>query len=404
MEERLSLMKNIIRNFGVRMLVYEETLSGLADYDGGFRSRLFRIHDTRRLEEFLRAAEPAVLYLVTDPYGYHYGFFRLDKSRDALGSWYCSIGPWVETLPEDTDITGILDKNRIPHHLKPEAVQYFTSLPLITFRGSWEGMLLTIADYLCADENKFRILYRKFDLDDSASEYSPRQDSVLSMRLIEELYKNEDALLDAIKAGDTKRALLGVANLSYYHTPKRTDEKIRNVKDYMLTLNTLARKTVQSSTVHPIHIHAVSTGFVQRIEAAKYAELGSIFEAMIRSYCALVQTHSLGKFSLVVRNVINFVEFNLKEPLTLSLLARQFNIGASNLSHHITREMGMTLTEYVNRKRLEYARFLLGSSGMYIHEIAEECGFQDDNYFIRLFKREYGKTPRDYQKSLHEGI
>jgi AraC-like DNA-binding protein len=125
---------------------------------------------------------------------------------------------------------------------------------------------------------------------------------------------------------------------------------------------------------------------------------------MIRSYCALVQNHSLGKFSLVVRKAINFVEFNLKEPLTLNILARQFNIGSSNLSHHFTREMGMTLTEYVTLKRLEYAKFLLGGSGMYIQEIAEQCGFEDANYFIRLFKREYGKTPGEYQKALRKGI
>jgi AraC-like DNA-binding protein len=112
----------------------------------------------------------------------------------------------------------------------------------------------------------------------------------------------------------------------------------------------------------------------------------------------------LEKFSLVVRKVINFVEFNLKEPLTLSLLAKQFNIGSSNLSHHFTREMGMTLTEYVTWKRLEYARFLLGRSGLYIHEIAEECGFEDINYFIRRFKRKYGKTPGEYQRELRTGI
>ncbi|MDR0719510.1 MAG: hypothetical protein LBF78_07740, partial [Treponema sp.] len=76
MEKKLELMRNILRNFGVRMLVYEETLSGLADYDGGCRSRLFQTHDTRRLEEFLRSIEPAILYLIEDSYGCCYCFFR----------------------------------------------------------------------------------------------------------------------------------------------------------------------------------------------------------------------------------------------------------------------------------------------------------------------------------------
>jgi AraC-like DNA-binding protein len=296
----------------------------------------------------------------------------------------------------------ILQKNRIPLHLRPEVVQYFISLPLISIGHRWEAMLLTLADYLYDNKNKFRIYYRIFDPDDSG--YSPKQDSFLSMRLLEELYNNEDALLDAIKAGDTKQALCCIANLSSYRPPQRVVEKVRDNKDYILVLNTLARKAVQNSSVHPIHIHAVSTNFVQQIEAANSSELPSVVESMIHSYCALVQNHSLGKFSLVVRKVINFVEFNLKEPLTLSLLAKQFNIGSSNLSHHFTREIGMTLTEYITRKRLEYARFLLGGSGLYIHEIAEECGFEDVNYFIRRFKQKYGRTPGEYQEALREGI
>jgi YesN/AraC family two-component response regulator len=125
---------------------------------------------------------------------------------------------------------------------------------------------------------------------------------------------------------------------------------------------------------------------------------------MIHRYCALVQEYSLGKFSTAVRNTINFVEFNLKEPLSLSILAKQFNIDPSNLSHCFTREMGMTLTDFINMKRLEHAKHLLAGSGMYIQEIAEECGFQDINYLCRLFKRKYGKTPREYRNSLHAGL
>jgi len=34
---------------------------------------------------------------------------------------------------------------------------------------------------------------------------------------------------------------------------------------------------------------------------------------------------------------------------------------------------------------------------LYVQEIAEECGYQDVNYFIRLFKRKYEKTPGEYR-------
>jgi YesN/AraC family two-component response regulator len=299
----------------------------------------------------------------------------------------------------------MLRKNKIPYHLRPELVQYFNSSPLIPFYQCFEGILLTLAEYLFDDANKFRIYYLKFDPSDTVSDYSPKQDSFLSFHLLEELYKKENDLLDAVKAGDTKRALQSMANLSRHQSPQRSPKKLMDGKSYLLSLNTLLRKTVQNSAVHPMHIHTISHDFARQIEAVEsITELNALPDAMIHRYCALVQEYSLGKFSTVVRNVINMVEFNLAEPLTLSTLARQFNIDPSYLSHHFTQEMGMTLTNFINMKRLERAKFLIGGSDIYIQEVAEECGFQDVNYFIRLFKRKYGKTPGEYRHSLYSGV
>jgi AraC-like DNA-binding protein len=404
MERKMSLMKDVLSNFGVKMRIYDCSLSGLADYDDGLRSRLYKTHDTKRLEDFIYSIEPAVLCLMEDPYGCHYCFFPIANIGESEKR-YCAIGPWITSESNQDDFRRICEKKQIPYHVKLDLEHFFSCLPTIDFSWSWECMLVTFADYLHDDDRKFRILYRKFDPDEGNADYSPKQDLFLSMQLFEDLYNSEDALLKSIKAGDTKRAMECIANFSYYHPPQRTIEKLRNDKDYLLALNTLIRKAVQQSFVHPIHIHAVSTEFARRIEEAQqYKELLSLSELMIHKYCALIQNHSLAKFSAVVRKVINHVEFNLREPLTLNILAKQFNIDPSNLSHHFTREAGMTLTDYINGKRLEYAKSLLSGSSMYIQEIAEQCGFQTLNYFNRLFRRKYGKTPKEYRNNIHEGI
>jgi YesN/AraC family two-component response regulator len=245
----------------------------------------------------------------------------------------------------------------------------------------------------------------QFDPGDPSAEYNPKQDDSLSLRLIEKLYKDEDTFLDAIKAGDTKRALQCLAKLSQYQHPQRAPQKIRNGKIYLLALNTLARKAVHGSFVHPLHIHTVANDFAKKIEAVeREGELGSISETMICRYCSLVQEYSLRKYSEVVRNVLNFVEFNLKEPLSLNLLAEQFHITPSCLSRKFASELDMTLTDFINMKRLEHARYLLGGSTLHIDEISDECGYQDVNYFIRLFKRKYGMAPNKYRHSLQSGV
>jgi transcriptional regulator GlxA family with amidase domain len=246
------------------------------------------------------------------------------------------------------------------------------------------------------------IFYLQFDTGGPITSYIPKQESFQSLHLIEEIYANEESLLNAIKAGDAAKALQCIASISHYRVLQFGFEKISSMKVYLHVFDTLLRKAVQDSSVHPLHIHSVSSDFSQRIEVAKRIdELKSLVEEMIRRYCALVRDYSLANLSRPIRNIINYVKFNLKEPLSRSVLAKQFNMNPSNLSHTFSRELGISLTDFINTERLEYAKHLLAGSSMYIWEIAEECGFEDENYLCRLFKRKYGKTPRQYRNSLH---
>jgi YesN/AraC family two-component response regulator len=229
-------------------------------------------------------------------------------------------------------------------------------------------------------------------------EYSPEPEEALSLKVIEECYKNENAILEAISKGDVKRALQCKAVFHGYQSPQRTPEKLRNFKNYLIVLNSLSRKAVEYGFVHPAHIDAVSADFARRIEAAtSISELSSFSEMMIRRYCALVEQFSLRQHSAVVRNVINTVDFSLQEPLSLASLSKQFNINPNYLSGLFKRETGQTLTDYINTKRMRHAASLLRNSSIYIQEVAEQCGFTDINYFTRLFKRQYGMPPREFR-------
>ena len=57
----------------------------------------------------------------------------------------------------------------------------------------------------------------------------------------------------------------------------------------------------------------------------------------------------------------------------------------------------MTMTEYVNQKRIENAQFLLVTTDLAVSVVGQRCGIQDDNYFTKIFKKYTGKTPREYR-------
>lgn len=58
---------------------------------------------------------------------------------------------------------------------------------------------------------------------------------------------------------------------------------------------------------------------------------------------------------------------------------------------------GLTPSEYINQIRIEFAAHLLRSDERSINDIVDDCGFDNGSYFYRLFRRQYGTTPRQYR-------
>jgi len=59
-----------------------------------------------------------------------------------------------------------------------------------------------------------------------------------------------------------------------------------------------------------------------------------------------------------------------------------------------------TVSEYVRYKRIEHAKYLLGTTHLQIQTVAQHCGIMDVQYFLKAFKKEVGKTPKEYREMI----
>ena len=94
-----------------------------------------------------------------------------------------------------------------------------------------------------------------------------------------------------------------------------------------------------------------------------------------------------------------YVKNNLSRKITLSDLSWKLHCSTVTLTEHFKNEFGITIMEYVMKKRMEKARRLLLNSELSIREVAEECGFSDNEYFSRCFKDVHGVSPNVWRKS-----
>ncbi|MGG6310837.1 response regulator transcription factor [Paenibacillus macerans] len=99
----------------------------------------------------------------------------------------------------------------------------------------------------------------------------------------------------------------------------------------------------------------------------------------------------------LIRKVAAFIADRVQENWTVKQLGEQFNLNASYLSVLFKKEMGKTISEYVQETRIQQAKELLRDPNIKVYEVADRVGIQTSAYFTYLFKKTVGCTPQEYR-------
>ena len=98
-----------------------------------------------------------------------------------------------------------------------------------------------------------------------------------------------------------------------------------------------------------------------------------------------------------INQVVEYIRKNLKEHISLKNLSDNACMSTTSFYRFFKREIGMSPIEFVLNEKIRCAKKLLKNPGMQINEVCYLSGFEDCNYFIRLFKKHEGITPKQYQ-------
>ncbi|TRZ38994.1 response regulator [Niallia circulans] len=100
-----------------------------------------------------------------------------------------------------------------------------------------------------------------------------------------------------------------------------------------------------------------------------------------------------------VREAIHYIDQHLKVELSLKGVAEHVHLNSSYLSVLFKEQMKVTFSEYITRRRIQYAKELLISTNHPVADIAEECGYKTAKYFIKIFRELEGVTPSLYRRT-----
>ena len=370
----------------------------LEEFDYGLRRSLDPQFDWQEFGQLLLDSTPEnTLLLVEGTFELHFALFRIPDEKNTV----FLIGPW--TVGPRTQSARKWVRRYLGEAGEAAVQEYYNGVKILE-ASDFYGALRVVVDTMfgCTVPVQELKEFLPFQFHpDTRYFHEPEFQKEIPVTMLEQRYESENRILDAVARGDEEAAIEAMHQHSRFTYGGRFEGTLYQQKNKMIVLNTLLRKAIEPSKVHPYYIDAISSKYSRIIEEANEVPNEMMWQ-MTRDYCAYVRRYSLKEYSPAVQKVMNYVNLNVAEPLTLKSLAAMCFISPSYLSALFKQETGSTLIDYINTQRVNRAAQLLVQNNHTIAAVAEEVGILDVNYFTKIFKKTLGVTPTRYRREHKE--
>ena len=135
-------------------------------------------------------------------------------------------------------------------------------------------------------------------------------------------------------------------------------------------------------------------------EGGYYAEASAIAKRILLRVAEFCDEGALP--AAMIENLDGYIRENVGDEISNTELGAIFGYHPFYISRMLKSRKGITLHQYVSAYRLKHATSALVCTDKTVAEIAEECGFTDASYFTKIFKTQFGKTPKEYRNEFKE--
>ncbi|HNP33627.1 MAG TPA: AraC family transcriptional regulator [Flavobacterium sp.] len=138
--------------------------------------------------------------------------------------------------------------------------------------------------------------------------------------------------------------------------------------------NSITKDAIADLTLQELIIRIIQTQTAKRFENEKFLDINS-----------------------PITPTIEYIKNNIRETINLKDLSDKACMSTTSFYRYFKREIGMSPIEYILNEKIKFAKKLLSNPNIHVNEVSYASGFEDCNYFIRLFKKYEGVTPKQYQ-------
>ena len=220
-------------------------------------------------------------------------------------------------------------------------------------------------------------------------------------------YEAEQEMLRIVREGDWQSLKGHMDKMSTIgHLGKLSNgDAMRQMQNAVEACITLFSRAAIEGGLAPEVSYTITDRYFQRVEACQsIAELTDVSMTMQEDFVQRVhRCRTEEGISQPVRACLDYIDLHLEDELSLRTLARLSGYSDYYVSKRFKKEVGMTPKEYIRKKRLERAKFLLRSTQADVREIGERLRFCSHSYFADAFRREVGMSPTQWREQETAG-
>ncbi|HAK46775.1 MAG TPA: hypothetical protein DCO79_12770 [Spirochaeta sp.] len=212
-------------------------------------------------------------------------------------------------------------------------------------------------------------------------------------------FEKETDLIDYIENGETKRAR-AVLNEILGNVFFSSGGDIKVIRARVLELVVLLSRAAVRGGADAEQIFGMNYQYISRINSFLSVEtIASWLSRVIVKFSELVFDMREIKHADAIQSSMQYVRENFQSKISLDEAAAAVNLSPSYLSKLFKKELNQNFNNYLNHIRVEKSKNYLLNTEIPLIDIAGMCGFEDQSYFSKVFKKFAGSSPGKFREN-----
>ena len=334
---------------------------------------------------------------------YHENYFIIKVITSDNISGTLLVGHTISSEIDEKSINSIIKKFDILIKYKGSLINYYNNIVIMDFNSFIDaGLLLYHSIY--HDKLDFTNVVNidemliDVGLKDSKAFYISNSKKRRNSRL-HHSQEFERKLLKHITDGNLEEVIKFLKYTTFDgELGINSKNPLRNLKNIFISYTSIvSRAAIEKGLAWEVSLTLTDFYFEAVEELNTIKDINELFLKMILDYTEHVNKVKMYNYSSAILKCQKYIFEHLYEKISLSILADYSSMNPCYLSHLFKKEVGVSISDYIQKERIEESKKLILSGKKSLVDIYVPLGFIDQSHFSKTFKKFVGITPKEYK-------